>query len=128
MFVVHYLRIRYQTGTLDCQNKEPIWKMLAALTVDIVTFMTVWSMSTILHYSILSLNKNNFKLQQKLKKKKSNMIILQSVFLKKFICLVCLTFFNKLCMHTYKHFSEFETFSCRQIQLMNPKFYNTSCS
>ena len=23
--------------------KEPIWKMLAALTVDIVTFMTVWT-------------------------------------------------------------------------------------
>ena len=60
--------------------KEPIWKMLAALTytVDIVTFMTVWSMSTTMHYSILSLNKNNFKLQQKLKK--INMIILQPVF------------------------------------------------
>ena len=33
--------------------------------------------------------------------KKSNMIILQSVFLKKFICLVCLTFFNNLCMHAH---------------------------
>jgi succinate dehydrogenase hydrophobic anchor subunit len=42
--------------------KEPIWKMLAALTVDIVTLTTVWSMSTILQYSILSLYKNNFKL------------------------------------------------------------------
>ena len=49
-------------------------------------------------------------------------------FLKKFICLVCLTFFSKLCIHAHVQFSEFETFACRQIQLMNPKFYNTSCS
>ena len=58
--------------------KEPIWKMLAALTVDIVTFTTVWSMSTILQYSILNLNQNlnNFKLQQKLKNfKYDNFII-----------------------------------------------------
>ena len=58
-----------------------IWKMLAALTVDIVTFMTVWSMSTILQYSILNLNKNNFKLQQKLSLVKFHPLI--SLFIKK---------------------------------------------
>ena len=40
--------------------------MLAALTADILTFTTVWSMSIEQQYSILNLNKSNFKLQQKL--------------------------------------------------------------
>ena len=74
--------------------------MLAALTVDIVTFMTVWSMSTILHYSILSLNKNNFKLKQKLKNFKYDHFKI-SVFFLKLNCLICLTFFDKLCRHAH---------------------------
>ena len=79
--------------------KEPIWKMLAALIVDIVTFTTVWSMSTRLQHSILNSNKNNFKLQQKLKNFKYDHFII-SVF-KKLNCLICLTFFDKLCMHAH---------------------------
>ena len=78
------LLITFYTSDIELPHwiakiKEPIWKMLAALTVDIVTSTTVWSMSTILQYSILNLNKNNFKLQQKLKNFKYDHFII-SVF------------------------------------------------